>query len=162
VNPVSESGWIVVRNWARFQHPDARRGEGVQPWFKVYTKLSHNPDFEGLTWLERGLLLTIWIEFASSDGQLRTTSVSKLCQGRVRPKHLDSLIHAGFILVVASRPLAVSKQHASLDKRREEEEQPPPNVDVLGDTPNGRPEEISDQEKVRRFLDGTDQLLRDL
>lgn len=113
-------GWIIVRNWDRFQHPDATRGEGIQPWFKVYTKLGHNPDFGNLTELERGILLTIWVEFSSADGLLTVTRLSKACYSRVRSRSLDRLIHAGFIRVVASRPLALSKQRASLEESREE------------------------------------------
>lgn len=134
-------GWIVVRNWDRFQHPDARRGEGIQPWFKVYTKLAHNPDFDNLTMPQKGLLLSIWVNFAASDGLLSVSrmasEIAQIPGQRMRRDSLDSLIQAGFIMVVASRPLASSKQRASLDKRREEKNPPnPPSSETA--TPNGK------------------------
>lgn len=133
-----QHGWIVVRNWERFQHPDTLRGEGIPPWFRVYTKLVHNPDFAGLTELERGLLLTIWVEFCASDGQLTVRSLSKCCHGRVRTRSLDALIHAGFIQVVASRPLASRKQHASLEERREEKKDLKGFAEEKTQAPNGK------------------------
>jgi hypothetical protein len=102
-------GWIVVRNWDRFQHYTDRR----PVWIKLYTDINSNDEWLGLSSAARGMLTTIWVEFARSGGHLRVQKCMELCGKSARSSHLDSLIHAGFIQVVASKPLA---------QRREEEE----------------------------------------
>lgn len=126
--------WIIVRNWGLFQHADVLRSKDTIPaWVKVYTKLLHNPDFDSLTPLQRGVLLTIWLEFASGDGQLSVRMLSRASRERVRTETLETLVQAGFIGLVASRP---PKQSASLEKRREEN--PPTPLPGKTANPNGR------------------------
>lgn len=117
---MSANGWIIVRNWERFQHPDVLRSDTEPAWIKVYTRLLHNPDYEALTWQQRGILMTIWIDFAASDGQLAVTSLPQSGHRRVRASSLQALVDAGFIELSASRPLASRKQVASTEKIREE------------------------------------------
>jgi hypothetical protein len=103
------SGWIVVRNWDKFQHYSERR----PVWIKLYTDINSSDEWLELSTAARGMLTTIWAEYARSGGHLRVEKCMQLCGKSARSAHIDSLIHAGFIQVVASKPLA---------QRREEEE----------------------------------------
>jgi hypothetical protein len=97
-------GWIVVRNWDKFQHYKNRR----PVWIKLYTDLNSNDSWLALTLHERGLLTTVWVEYARSGGVLPVRRLVHTHENRyANVVHgLDSLIHAGFIQVVASKPLA--------------------------------------------------------
>jgi hypothetical protein len=96
--------WIVVRNWGRFQH----YGDRSPPWIKLYTELNSDPNWLGLSLAERGLLVTIWLEYARSRGQVATTS-PQLVRTYARTSHFKSLSDAGFIAIVASKPLAIAR-----------------------------------------------------
>jgi hypothetical protein len=98
-------GWIVVRNWDRFQHYSDRRA----PWIKVYTELNRRDDWRQLTFAQRGLLVSIWTEYGVSEGQLRSLDLWGRVGQTDRHGNLDSLIRAGFIQVVASKPLALAR-----------------------------------------------------
>jgi len=126
--------WIVVRNWERFQHPDAARSQ-VPPWIKVYTELLSDPAFLGLSLRRRGILVCIWIEYARSRRRLpantrhlyqqlasnTATDPSASPTDRITARDLEALNHAGFIEFSASKPASNSASKvASLEKRREE------------------------------------------
>lgn len=99
-------GWIIVPHWDRFQHYKNRN----PPWIKLYTELNSSDDWCSLTLAERGLLVGIWLEYARSNGQFSTLDVAKrldLADHYAHvSKHLKALTNAGFIEVVASKPLA--------------------------------------------------------
>lgn len=107
--------WIVIPNWDRFQHYGNRRDT---PWIKVYTELNSRDEWLQLGVAERGLLCTIWLEFARAGGQCRASKVQSLCTKSARSSHWQALIDAGFIQLSASRPLALR----ALARGREEKE----------------------------------------
>jgi hypothetical protein len=121
---VNVERWIVVPNWDRFQHYSDRN----PTWIKVYTELNSRDEWRNLPLAQRGVLVTIWLEYARSNGQL---TVRHMCA--IGPamstryghlyKHLEALNDAGFIRLSASRPLALAR---SREKRREEQEQHAP------------------------------------
>jgi hypothetical protein len=98
-------GWIIVRNWDKFQHYSDRR----PPWIKLYTDINSNDEWCELSTAARGMLTTIWAEYARSGGHLPLWKAMQLCGKSARTAHIDSLIHAGFIQVVASKPLALAR-----------------------------------------------------
>ena len=98
-----EDPYVVVPNWRRFQH----YGDRNPPWLKLYTELQSRDDWRALSLAERGLLVTIWIEFARSRGQLRLSDVAKRAGTMTRKGQVESLSDAGFIRLRASRPLAL-------------------------------------------------------
>lgn len=119
-------GWIVVRNWDRFQHYKNR-----EPlWIKVYTELNSDPDWLGLSIAARGLLVTIWLEYARARGHLPLSKVLSLCRPSARRSHIESLSDAGFITIVASRTLALTRS-------REQEQEVDVEVDVKAKTVAG-------------------------
>lgn len=96
----------MVPNWDRLQHYKDR----VPDWIKLYTaELAHNPDWESLSAGSRGTLVTIWVEYALSKGQLRCEVVSKSLGRSYKVAYLDSLNNAGFIQLSASKPLALTR-----------------------------------------------------
>jgi hypothetical protein len=101
--------YIVIPNWGKFQHYKDRR----PVWIKLYTELSSRDDWRSLTFAERGLLVTIWIEYAQARGRLRVSSVlsSVPLRGHLRRalSGLTRLNDAGFIRLVDSKPLAQIK-----------------------------------------------------
>ena len=105
-----EDGWIVIPNWRRFQHYKDRNPK----WIKVYTELMSDPAFLELTFAQRGLLISLWLEYANSRRTIRIRHgyISHALGGRVRYSQLEALSHAGFIEVSASKPLAKPYQSA--------------------------------------------------
>jgi DNA-binding MarR family transcriptional regulator len=92
-------GWIIVRNWDKFQHYKDRH----PIWIKLYTNLNSSDDWLGLTMAERGLLVTIWMEYARSKKRLSVDLITRLSVApRHVQRHLTSLSDAGFIEVRAS------------------------------------------------------------
>jgi len=97
--------WVVVRNWDKFQHYKDR-----EPlWIKLYLELRDSDEWSGLSWAQRGLLVSIWMEFGASRGVLRASSLSQRCRQKTRKDTLDSLVSAGFIQLSASKPLALAR-----------------------------------------------------
>src|SRR4029077_11484322 len=80
---------------------------------------------------ERGLLVTIWLEYARSRSALRVQEVQRLCRPSAREKHLTSLSDAGFISVVASKPLALARSREAYKAKPREDTQSQERV--LGD-----------------------------
>lgn len=117
------SGWIVIPRWEEFQHRDADR-VAVPTWIKTFTRLLSDQAYLDLTAAQRAVLHGIWLEYARTRRELpvSTTSLSRRLNLRVTQKTLDSLNHAGFIDISASKP---ARNHASTtastEKRREEE-----------------------------------------
>lgn len=121
--------WIVIPNWDRFQHYSNR----TPTWIKLYTELAHNDDWRDLTWHQRGVLCGIWLEYAAARGQLgaSTTSLTRRLGGRVTMQTLKALSDAGFIDIVASKPLALRYQDASPSAlAREEQKRESPKLDL--------------------------------
>jgi len=106
-------GWIVIPNWRRFQHYKNRQPK----WIKVYTELMSDPAFRALTLAQRGLLISLWLEYANSRASvtIKPGYVTQIAGQRVRKGQLEALIDAGFIEVSASRPLAERYQAASAE-----------------------------------------------
>jgi hypothetical protein len=106
------SEWIVVRNWPKFQHYKDR--EPV--WIKLYLDLRSRDEWRQLTLAERGLLVSIWLEYAASNGQIRRTDLPARVAQRSLRRSIDSLQAAGFIEVSASRPLALARAREEKEK----------------------------------------------
>ena len=96
--------WITVPNWERFQHYKDRN----PTWIKLYTELNSRVEWLSLTWQQRGVLVTIWAEFARAHGTIRVSDVSRLCHQPLRTRHLEALADAGFIEIAASRPASTA------------------------------------------------------
>jgi hypothetical protein len=107
--------YIIVPKWERFQHYRDRH----PTWIKVYSRLLHDPKFLGLSLAARGLLITIWLLFGQTLGDLRVRDARRLAVARGGfGVQLISLSDAGFIELSASRLLATKKE-----KEREEEKE---------------------------------------
>lgn len=115
--------WIVVPNWGDFQHYKDRD----PTWIKFYTRLMSDAEYMRLSFRLRGILGGIWLLYAASDGQVLGSSPAQL--GRmiggeeVRTRDIEALVHAGFIQLSASKPLALRYQVASPEKEAEPEEE---------------------------------------
>jgi hypothetical protein len=107
-----------VRHWDRYQHYEGRR----PVWIKLHTELLHNDAYLALSGHCRAVLVGLWLEYASSHCQLRldTRSLTRRLNLRVTSQHVKSLNDAGFIDIVASKPLA-PRYLAREEKRREEQ-----------------------------------------
>jgi hypothetical protein len=115
---VSDDLWIIVPKWDKFQHYTDR-----DPlWIKVYTELGSNPDFCDLTAASRGVLLTVWVEFARSRGQLKLSRVLDQIPNKGLTKSLESLSDAGFILLSAIKPLALTRSREKKERREDSAE----------------------------------------
>ena len=87
--------------------------------FKVYAELNSRDEWRRLPYSERGLLVTIWIEYRRSGGQLRAMDIGLRGGQRVRLRSLQSLNDAGFIQLSASKPLALRARERRSREREE-------------------------------------------
>lgn len=106
---MSDQEWIIVPNWERFQHYGLVK---MPAWIKLYTSLNSHDAWNDLTFAERGLLVTIWIEYARSKRRLTVHNLPRNVTQKVHKRSLEALNHAGFIRF-SSRP--------EVDKEEEEE-----------------------------------------
>lgn len=114
---MSEDRWIVIPKWDEFQHRDMARSS-VPPWIKTYTKLMGDDDFLSLSFHLRGVLVSLWLEYATARRQLRdsTVALTRRLGQRVTTRDLETLNHAGFITFSASRPASsFASEPASLE-----------------------------------------------
>jgi hypothetical protein len=102
-------GWIVIPGWPKFQHYKDRD----PTWIKNYTRLLHDDAYDELTLAATGLLHVSWLLYAVSGGVLAVSQLRRFCTAKGDSRHfqhhLDSLIRAGFVQVVASKPLALAR-----------------------------------------------------
>ena len=135
--------WIIIPNWTKYQE----RSDRSLPWFKVYYALSRHDKWCSLSLAQRGLLVSLWLEYGPSKGQLRTSNVSARITQKARRETLDSLVEAGFIELSAAQP---PELHDALEERREE-------VDKkrTGDLPKSRKARKDTAAKARRWIDNT-------
>lgn len=103
--------YVWVPGWEKFQHYRDRD----PAWIKSYVRLLSHDGYIGLSLACRGLLHGIWLEYARSGCRLPadTLTLSRRIGQQVLQKQLDSLIHAGFIEILASEELAARYQDAS-------------------------------------------------
>lgn len=106
--------WITIPNWDKFQHYKDR----TPAWIKLYVELRDKDEWCRLTLAQRGLLVSIWIEYGASRGILRASDIPRKILQKFPRKSLDALNHAGFIVLSASKPLARARE----EERREEKE----------------------------------------
>ena len=120
--------WISVRNWRKFQHYDPAKR--APKWIKVYAELMSDDAFLGLTGHRRGVLVSLWLEYALSRTCLRLDV--KMLNRRLgldtKMSDWEALADAGFIDIVASKPLAERYQDASLEVEVEVEEEKNPSL----------------------------------
>jgi hypothetical protein len=116
------SGWISVVGWRRFQHYDPAKRQ--PPWVKTYTELLDDEEYLQLSGHLRSVLHGIWLAYASSRCRLHADarSLSSRLRLRVSSLHVESLVHAGFIELVASKTLAEGYHDASPRARATETE----------------------------------------
>ena len=115
--------WIVVPNWPKFQHYSDDR---ALVWIKLYLELRSRDDWRQLSLAARGLLVSIWIEYAASDGQIRTSDLQHRVNHRIPKGSWDSLLQAGFLRLRASKPLALARARARRREAEKEKETPKP------------------------------------
>src|SRR5262245_37557083 len=108
---MTDTGWIVIPRWDEFQHYKDRDPS----WIKNQRALLHSNEYRQLSFALRGVLHSLWLEYASSNGQVPDDprSLTWLLGQRVTRRMLDSLNHAGFVHFSASKPLALRYQLAS-------------------------------------------------
>ena len=125
---MSDDGWIVVRNWDKFQHYKKRN----PTWIKLYTSIGSDDDFTRLSFGAQGLLVRIWCEYARAHGALSVAQMRRIscrCAAqRSFMRHLVSLNDAGFITILASRPLAPEKRREDSAKNAGKPQSPTHNA----------------------------------
>lgn len=107
---MSDQQWIVVRNWADFQHYK----DAWPTWIKFYAGLLHDPNWTDLPESTRLLLAQLFLVYASARAQvpLSTRWLSRQLNMRVTSAQLERLNHAGWI-EFSSRPCLEHVKSAS-------------------------------------------------
>ena len=114
--------WIVPHNWDKFQ----RYKDRDPAWIKLYLELERRDDWAQLTLAQRGLLVSIWIQYALRNGQLRASALPSLILQKVPRKSLEILVDAGFIRLCDQKPRQIvtdSRQKVTPSRAREETEE---------------------------------------
>jgi hypothetical protein len=109
--------YLVIPNWDKFQHYKDRDPR----WIKVYGDLLDRAEFQELSTATRGLLLTIWLQYARTSGQVKLRVLQTLNGRGVGRPHFISLYHAGFIEFSASKPLAIRTIELEKEKKLNKE-----------------------------------------
>ena len=122
-------GYIYVKNWKKFQHPDAVRSRHM-PWLKLHTDLLGNDKWLALDATDRIMLQTIWM-LTARYGHGRVIADLRWLQGQAklplsnRYQGLERLSEAGFIDIRASKSARkAARKDASLDKDVEGSKEP--------------------------------------
>jgi len=113
--------WIAIPRWDEFQH----YGNRDPVWIKNYLRLLRDDNYLELTLSQRGILHGLWMLYAVTDGALKVSVVKRdlvLTRGASKyfRENIEALNQAGFIAIVASKPLA----RPSRAKRRVEKKEP--------------------------------------
>jgi hypothetical protein len=127
---MSDERWIEVVHWHRFQHYSDRD----PPWIKNYLALLHDENYLSLTGHQRAVLHGLWLEYASARCQLplSTRSLTRRLALRVSSATLEALNHAGFIRVVASKPLALARSREAETEAEKSKARQSIALDTLG------------------------------
>ncbi len=110
-------GWIVIPGWEKFQHRDAGRSGRGLTWLRDYADQGNKDEYRELSYHCRGLLRDIRHSYATTQGQLSdsTLSLTRRFGQRVMRRDLQRLVDAGFIEILASKPLELRQQAAGLE-----------------------------------------------
>ncbi|MCR4339132.1 MAG: hypothetical protein NUW01_04500 [Gemmatimonadaceae bacterium] len=147
--------WIVITNWAKFQHYKDRR----PPWIKNYIELLARDEYLELSGARRGLLHGLWLAYAQSGTTMRADI--KLINSRLglqaKMVDLEALNHAGFITLSASKTLAARYQDASPEQRESKKEKEQALTSKADASANGLdPEKTLELGKIIEQLRGVD------
>lgn len=116
--------WIVIPHWVSdgdhegFQHYKDR-----DPiWIKNYRNLLAKDEYLTLSYHLRGILHSLWLEYAASNRQIsdNTLTLTRRLGQRVTTRDLVSLNRAGFITFSASKPLAARYPRKEKEKEKKE------------------------------------------
>ena len=132
--------YIHIVNWDRYQH-----GSRSAPWIKNYKDLLHKDEYLGLSGHQRGILHGLWLAYATSGRQLsdNTLTLSRQLGLRVLTRDIESLNHAGFLIVSASKDASLLKAVEKSREEREEKER------VSKETPK----KPGDEEQIQAIFD---------
>lgn len=122
---MKRDGWIVIPNWDKFQHYRDRR----PLWVKLYVDLLDRDAWTSLRHSDQGILVNLWALYALVDGQLTVRTAANRIGFDSRTPHLERLRDAGFIDILASKPLAIRYQVSSLETETETEPPKSPTVE---------------------------------
>ena len=119
------SGFIYVKNWKKFQHPDVVRGGTRLPWIRDYCEQVDHEEYINLSLNARGALQDLR-RLSAMYGNGRVSAQPAYLERRLNwprryaPRALERLSEAGFIEIRASKAQAPRKQPAG--REREEKE----------------------------------------
>lgn len=117
----------------------------MPPWIKSWTRELSDQRYLNLSLAERGLLADIAREYGRSLRYLpaNTEVLSRRFNARVTKKMLDSLNHAGFITISASKPASTpAGKPASPDRDGDRDTPLPPYGDARKPRPKPKRERI--------------------
>lgn len=106
--------WIVIPKWEEFQHYKDRDPK----WIKAWCRLLSDDDYMSLSFHLRGVLHSLWMAYASANGQLLDTpqSLHRQLGHRVMRRDVESLNHAGFIGFSGTKPAQIRTPETETEK----------------------------------------------
>jgi hypothetical protein len=129
--------WIIIPGWDKFQHRDAGRSSRGFAWLRDYADQLNKDEYRALTFHQRGLLKDLRHSYATTKGQLSdsTLALTRRLGHRVLTRDLEALANAGYIVLSASKPPALSQHAAGLEVEVDKETRRKRRKPV--DNPNG-------------------------
>jgi hypothetical protein len=125
--------YLMVHDWD--EHQSYRKDRGQPPWIKVHRHILRNLKWVGLTDMERGHLVAIWLLAADNDGIIPDSPevVQKLCFMSDRPNlskfkalgFLDSTGCHGDVILTSERRQGDAPEENRVEENRVEEITPP-------------------------------------
>ena len=106
----------MIPKWDEFQHyTDGRRLK----WIKDWTNQLDNDDYLALSFHLRGVLQSIRVAYALSEGQLlgTTSALYRRLGHRVSTRDLEALNHAGFITFSGTKPYRIRTLREEVDNK---------------------------------------------
>ena len=117
------SGYIYIKNWKKFQHPDVVRGGNRLPWIRDYTDQLDHEEYHTLSLNARGALQDLR-RLCATYGNGRVSAQPAYLERRLNwpsryaARALERLSEAGFIEIRASKARATGKQGCKPEKEK--------------------------------------------
>lgn len=108
--------WIWVTNWEKFQ---GRRDRPNLPWFRVYSELTSDDDWNDLSTADRCLLVGVLSDTNRLGlGRVSANLTALRSRHRCRRASLEPLIQAGFITLSTTKGAPTGYQLGVLEESR--------------------------------------------
>ena len=118
-SPTTGRLYVWITGWEKFQ---GRRDRPNLAWFRVYSDLASNDDWNELSTTDRCLLIGLWMDTNRlGNGRVSANQKSLRSRHSAHKSSLESLVQAGFITLSTTKGAPTGHQNGVLEEKRGEE-----------------------------------------